>query len=136
MANYYATERTNYFLVNNEEGFLEDVQTFLGNYEILRKEKDGKTYFAILGDYDNGQGLPDYYEHEGDTFELEWADFFKAHLAEGSVAIIMHAGNEKMRYVMGYAYAYNWKGEVKTIDLRDIYELAKELGNDITEVEF
>lgn len=136
MANYYATERTNYFLVNNEEGFLEDVQTFLGNHEILRKEKDGKTYFAILGDYDNGQGLPAYYEHEGDTFELEWADFFKAHLAEGSVAIIMHAGNEKMRYVMGYAYAYNWKGEVKTIDLRDIYELAKELGNDITEVEF
>jgi len=57
-------------------------------------------------------------------------------LAEGSVAIIMHAGNEKMRYVMGYAHAYNWKGEVKTIDLRDIYELAKELGNDITEVEF
>ena len=48
----------------------------------------------------------------------------------------MHAGNEKMRYVMGYAHAYNWKGEVKTIDLRDIYELAKELGNDITEVEF
>jgi len=38
MANYYATERTNYFLVNNEEGFLEDVQTFLGNHEILRKE--------------------------------------------------------------------------------------------------
>jgi len=96
MANYYATERTNYFLVNNEEGFLEDVQTFLGNHEILRKEKDGKTYFAILGDYENGQG----------------------------------------RYVMGYAHAYNWKGEVKTIDLRDIYELAKELGNDITEVEF
>jgi hypothetical protein len=59
------------------------------------------------------------------------------HLAEGSVAVIVEAGAEKLRYVHGHAVAVNSKGEQLCIGLGDIYEMAeKRFGGEVTRAEY
>jgi hypothetical protein len=48
----------------------------------------------------------------------------------------MGAGAEKLRYINGWAEAYNNKGEKRAITLGDIYKLAEELGSEITRAEY
>jgi hypothetical protein len=48
----------------------------------------------------------------------------------------MGAGSEKLRYIRGYAFAFNNKGETKFLSLDDIYEMAKPLGSDIQKAEY
>jgi hypothetical protein len=48
----------------------------------------------------------------------------------------MGAGAEKLRYINGWAEAYNNKGEKRVINLGDIYKLAEELGSEITRAEY
>ena len=49
---------------------------------------------------------------------------------------MMEAGAEKLRYISGFAFAFNNKGEEITIRLSDIYERAKDLGTNITAAEY
>jgi hypothetical protein len=44
----------------------------------------------------------------------------------------MEVGYEKMRYLVGLAFAVNSAGEQVKIDLYDIYEKARPLGKHIT----
>jgi hypothetical protein len=71
-----------------------------------------------------------------DSIELDWAGIFKRNLVDNQVAIIMGAGAEKLRYINGWAEAYNNKGEKRVINLGDIYKLAEELGSEITRAEY
>ena len=48
----------------------------------------------------------------------------------------MGAGAEKLRYIIGWAEAFNNKGESRAISLDAIYNLAKELGSEITRAEY
>ena len=133
MANYYASARTNYFAVTDLEAFKADLESKTSSVQVVSKEEDGLTLVALLGNDDDGAGFPFEYENEdGDYVELDWAEIFKAHLEDGWVAIIMESGAEKLRYIAGYAVAYNSKGETVSINLDDIYEKAKSIGTSIT----
>lgn len=134
MANYYETARTNYFLVKDEEAFKKEC-SFIGDSELVSKEKDGKTYYAILGSEEYGFPVWSRDDNELEN-EIDWADFFKRNLAEGSVAIVVGAGAERLRYVNGWAIAYNSKGETKSVGIDDIYALAESLGSDVTRAEY
>jgi len=83
--------------------------------------------YGILVDSGDCGGFPSfsYDEKTGDDFEIDLVTLVGEHLAEGEVAIFMEAGAEKLRYVIGWAQAINWKGEIKTISLTDIYDIAK-----------
>lgn len=130
MANYYETARSNYFLVKDEDAFKKECE-FIGDSEVVTQERDGKTYYAILGSQE--YGFPVWLRDENeDEIEIDWTEFFKRHLADDQVAIVMGAGSEKMRYVNGWAIAYNNKGETKSVGLDDIYDLAKTLGSGVT----
>jgi hypothetical protein len=48
----------------------------------------------------------------------------------------MGAGAEKLRYIHGYAIAFNNKGETRMIHLTDIYKIAEELGKDVKKAEY
>jgi hypothetical protein len=48
----------------------------------------------------------------------------------------MGSGSEKLRYITGYAVAFNSDGDVETISLDEIYDRAKSLGNKITKAEY
>lgn len=136
MANFYGQARTNYFKVKDEDAFLEE----LGKYpvQIIKEEKDGEILYGFLDDDSNGGGAIDYYEDEnGEYLEVEWAEFFKRHLEDNWVAVIIESGSEKYRYISGHATAFNNKGEAIHLDLSDIYALATEkLGEKITLAEY
>jgi hypothetical protein len=133
MANYYASARTNYFAVTDLEAFKADIESKTSSVEVVSKEEDGLTLVALLGTDADGGGFPFEFEDEdGDYVELNWAEIFKAHLEDGWVAIIMESGAEKLRYIAGYAVAYNSKGETVSLNLDDIYDKAKTIGTKIT----
>jgi len=133
MANYYASARTNYFAVTDLEAFKADIESKTSSVQVVSQEKDGLTLVGLLGSDDDGGGFPfEYQDEDGEYVELDWAEVFKAHLEDGWVAIIMESGAEKLRYIAGYAVAYNSKGETVSLNLDDIYDKAKSLGTNIT----
>lgn len=64
---------------------------------------------------------------EEQGYSLDLAEFLVPHLAPKEVAVVMKIGNEKMRYLNGYAMAVNSRGETRQIALYSIYNLAEEL---------
>lgn len=132
MANYYCTYRSNYFRVKDAEVFRKFIAQF-GNLFLL--EEDDK-----FGFYDESgeAGMPGSYrdQESGDDIEVDFMEELAKHLADEEVAIVMEAGAEKCRYVSGYAIAVNNKGEIRTVSLNDIYQVAKSLGKNVTPAEY
>lgn len=134
MANYYESARSNYFLVNDVEKFKEVIDTINGLEIVSKPDDEGNTLVALLGDEEFWPST--LVTDDLDEIEIEWEDIFKEHLADNWVAIFMGAGAEKLRYVNGWAVAYNNNGESKAITLEDIYDLAKGLGSQVTHASY
>lgn len=142
MANYYGQTRTNYFAVKDAEAFKAELAKM--PVEIITqplKNEDGEVIDTLYGFLDadsNGAGyVTEYWDEEtGDSVEIDLEDLFKRHLADGCVAIVIHSGNEKYRYISGDAVAYNNKGETIAVNLADIYTLGEQLGEVITTAEY
>jgi len=132
MANYTARARSNYFKVKNEAAFLAWAEK--SKLEVWDDIRDGRKYFAICPDTENGDWPTDRFNEEDDSFEeLDVLLELSEHLDEASVAVLLECGSEKLRYLSGWAMAINSKGEQEHILLFDIYEKAKHLGSEITE---
>jgi len=116
MANYYGTGRTNFFKVNDTAAFKAE----MSKYEVEVIEED--ELVALLGLSE--EGMPwEYFDEDIKNFEqIEWDEVLAKHLADDWVCVVQEVGNEKMRYVRGFAMAFNNKREVKTISLDDIYQ--------------
>lgn len=133
MANYYASWRSNYFLVKDKEAFLKAIE-HVPDLEVLfepHKTKDGdEVEHCVLlasGGSDSGSIPWEYYDDDKEDFvDVEWPAIFKEHLQEHSVAAFMESGAEKLRYVVGIALAFHSSGEMVQITLDDIYEKAQE----------
>ena len=123
MANYYCTTRTNYFRVVNEDAFVEFMDHVLAFEDQINvwtmTDSDGNKlygfgcYSGIMGYFEN----PD--DHTDDEYDHAFEEFVEGlseHIAEGDAAIIFEIGNEKLRYVSGYATIVT-KYDVETIDL-------------------
>ena len=119
MANWYGTARSNYFHVKDETQFLAWVDAL--NLDSFR-DKEGR--YAIAAD--NDQGWPSsYYDDDlGEEFPLDLPIELSLHLADGEVAVLMEVGNEKLRYLTGYAVAVNHKGDLVSVGLDEIYKKA------------
>ncbi len=133
MANYYGNGRSNYVKVKDKENFKE----MCSLYGLLYWE-NGDLVGCGAND-DGGEPNTELYDREtGNATELP--DFISQAvpelLEEGQVFIWMHNGAEKLRYLVGYTIAVNSKGEYQKIDLGDIYDKAKELGDDFTTCEY
>jgi hypothetical protein len=133
MANWYGHARTNYFRVKDQEAFAQWAKS-RGNLEVIR---DAEGRVGLLSDHEYG-GWPDF-KYDEATDETQECDLFQdvaAHLQEGSVAVFMEVGAEKLRYLTGFALAVNSQGETVETSLDGIYELAKSLGDEVTEAEY
>ena len=138
MANYYGSARTNYFRVKDVDAFNKWIEQFSGLEKIVHETQG--TVGVLFDD-----GVPncrwetekdaDGNEHDVDV-EVDFMEELAAHLADNEVAILQEAGAEKLRYINGYAIAINNKKEVRSINLDGIYDLAKELGSNITKAEY
>lgn len=134
MANYTASARTNYFLVKDLDAFKEALSPF--EVQVHGRSEDDRV--CILGEDPDGGAWPTHlYNEDADDYEdVDFPGLVAEHLADDEVAIFMEAGAEKLRYVVGQAIAINNKGEIRTIDLTRIYDLARELGSNVTLAEY
>lgn len=136
MADYYSMARTNHFAVKDSEAFALEVSRYIGDNNVLSEKRDGIDGFILLFD----EGIPsEYYDYEDDNAEpidLDWEEIISKHLADGEVCVIQEIGNEKLRYLTGYAVAFNNRGQRESISIDRIYDKAKTLGTRITEAEY
>ena len=135
MANFYGSCRTNYFKVKDDEAF-EQAMSEISGVNVITNA-DG---YGLLGDDPDGGTWPGWiWDDEGNETEIDITEIVANHLIDGEVAIFMECGAEKLRYIVGCAIAVNNKGEHKIINLRSIYDQAKELTDrpdDITVAEY
>lgn len=137
MANYYGTARTNYFAVKDPEKFMQEMSE-LPCEVIQKKMPDGETLYGVMDNNADGGGMDwTSWDEFDEPTEIDWLEIFSRHLVDGHVAVLMEAGAEKHRYVIGYAHAVNSKNERVSIDLDDIYDRAAvALGSHITQVSY
>ena len=138
MANWYGTARSNYFLVKDDQKFLEWASTLPIDAEKCNSGEDEGKWMIYSTEQDSG-GWPSYrYDEESEEYiEVDWPSVLSAHLQENEVAILMEAGAEKLRYVTGVATAIAWTGEVISLSLSDIYRQASEgFGVPVTMAEY
>lgn len=117
MANCTGTARTNYFQVKDEAAF----RAWADKHRLEVITKDG--LFGVLPGKmsEGGFNLAD--EESDDSLDI--CDEIAAHLADGSIAVVMESGHEAMRYVFGWTVAINSRGERVQLTLEDIYKMAE-----------
>lgn len=130
MANYVCAARTNYFRVKDRNKF----DAWVKDHGYRSSGGDEGLICLMPGDSDDGAFERDY-DEEKDEY-TPFSQMLAPFLADGEVAIIMEAGAEKLRYIVGHAVAVNNKGETTDVSLREIYDRAKPLGQNITECEY
>jgi len=142
MANYYATARSNYFAVKDEQAF-RDWAALLGltilEPDLRATTANGVRRFGLCPGYDSDPGswpTSLYNDTTGEDDDIDFSDQLSAHLADDEVAILMEIGNEKLRYLNGWAEAVNSKGETVVVTLESIYESARTLGQNMTRAEY
>lgn len=97
----------------------------------------GENLFGFISDDSDGYIPSEVYNEQTEEYEeINLLDELGPHLADGWVAVIMEIGAEKARYLTGIAKAINNKGEVKELSLTDIYNMAKELGSNVSHAEY
>lgn len=137
MANYCCAIRTNYFHVKDEEKFRDLMSRVYGSEDSVdlweEKDLDGKPVFGF-GVYGGIAGLRNAQEDEDDDASEssydEFIDGLQACVADDDAIIIMEAGNEKLRYVIGSATIITSE-DYSHIDVMGaaVYRAAKMLGN-------
>lgn len=133
MANYYGHGRSNYIKVSDPEKFKELCE----ERGLTVIEQEGGGIGCISENEDGDINNFGYDDETGD--EVERPDFMEEVakiLLDDEVFIWMSIGNEKMRYLSGYATAINNKGKTKSVNLNNIYTLGKKLGKNVTEAEY
>jgi len=133
MSNFNGTARSNYFRVKDVEAFKEAMEALPA---INVWEKDG--LFAIYSEDPDTGTWPSWMirddpdpDEEGafiqDEYEIDMPTEIAPHLADGEVCVLMEAGAEKLRYISGWAVAFdNTDRPVVRVSLNAIYAKAKE----------
>lgn len=114
MADYHATSRSNYFLVQNAADF----EAWADELGLDVRQLDGT--FAIFA------------EDWPSTDDGDFIEQLQMHLLPepGNIAILMSSGHEKQRYIAGFAHALrhpSFEPNFTMISLSDIYTRCDEL---------
>ena len=131
MANYCCTIRTNYFHVKDEAEFRSLMEQVYGSEDAVevweKRDDEGNTTFGF-GCYGGIAGIRD---TDDDDLEETAFDRFLEKLqqcvAENDAVIILEAGNEKMRCVVGTALILT----SKACEYLDIAELAEKRATEL-----
>ena len=125
MANFTGAQRSNYVMFKPEK--LEEVREYLEQFNIeLSPDSNQPEFYCLLPSNDCEGIFSTWYVDENDEeveLELGWV---AEQMMEGQVLVVMLAGYEKLRYIVGEAEAWNWKGESVCLCLSNIYEKAAE----------
>ncbi|WP_414462475.1 hypothetical protein [Hyphomicrobium sp. DY-1] len=129
MANYVSICRSNYFKVQDEKRFIRWCAFWgLDHWTDTPDGLEG-TFHAIANE--NGDGWPSSHPETGDDIDFE-AELQQQLLPE-TVAILVSADHEGLRFVGGHACALHADGRSEYISLRSIQDKARDVfGPDIT----
>lgn len=119
MANYSPALRSNPFRVKDREAFAAWIEGDLEaelDMDFITDEPDQ----LVLYGYSD---LPSY-DEAGE--EIDFLQTLATHLKEGEVALIFGVGSEKLRYLVGFAFAIHSNGDVIEVNLNQIYREAAE----------
>lgn len=117
--------RSNYFRVKDTHAFLAALEPFEETVSTVEDK----------GIADKGICLMALVNHGWERCDL-LLPLVAAHLQEGHVAVFVEGGFNRRSYATGHAVAVNGNGETRSVDLADIYTLARELGDHVTAAEY
>ena len=129
MADWYGQARSNYFRVKDESAFRESFRAL--EVEVITNS-EGKVGLLSRADYG---GWPSFiFSEDGDEIdeEVDIIEMVSRHLVTDEVAVFVEVGAEKLRYLTGRAIAVNERNEQRWVDLDSIYEIAREIGENVT----
>lgn len=127
MANYDCVVRTNYFHVKDANAFEEFMNTVYGTDEINIFKKNDMYGFGCYGTI-GGILISDNEDDEEYSYD-EFINKLQTHVIEDEAIIIMEAGNEKLRYVLGSVCVIT-SHKIKYMDTMDLaIDIARELLN-------
>lgn len=133
MSNYYASTRSNYFRVKDEEAF----KKWADHLDLtIFRSVSSPGMVGIHANNGDCNGWPNF--DYTDDVEIDIAEDLSKHLEDGQVAVLMETGAEKLRYLVGCATAVHSSGRLVQVHLGQIYEKALEAfpGATITEAEW
>lgn len=139
MANYYESARTNYFRVKDIPAFIAFMATVPGSEYHVGDTADSFCVLFIEDGVPSERYLDKPNEFGDDYEEFDFMAELAPHLADGSIAVLQGSGREKLRYITGYAQAIDNTGKQVSVNIGDIYALAKkEFGEqaEITRAEY
>ena len=116
--NFECTTRSNYFRVKDEDAFRAFMNTVAGDdLDVWEKHLDGQKLFAF-GAYGVIYGVASDDDEDCEEDYDAFLDGLKSHVVEDDAIIIMQAGNEGLRYVVGDATVITTK-DVQYINIDD-----------------
>ena len=120
MANYYCSARSNYVRVKDGEAFKTWAASLgLESYSHPHPE-DGTETWCVLCDGENG--WPSFDPETGE--EINFIEEMAEHMQPGEVAVLVETGAEKLRYLVGQAFAFDSNGTTISLDMNEIYAMA------------
>lgn len=122
MADFIGQSRTNYFKVKPDklEAFTARMQE-LGITVVTRDEA------TVIYAYEYITNLHRFSEAEEDYEDVDIVGELEEYVEPGQIIVMMGAGAEKIRYIDGFATAYNTTTkETLTVRLDDIYKLLED----------
>lgn len=120
MANWHGASRSNYFKVKDAKVFKAWADTLPGLGVWTLDDS-----FGVYGDAEGYWPSSRECEESGDYLDIDFVSELAEHLADGSICVLMTAGAEKLRYLTGYACAFDNTGKVVDLSLNSIYGMAK-----------
>ncbi len=121
MANYYASSRTSYAKMKDDDAFREWADS-VPNAEVIWQDtvEDGRLYGFLFGTFLDNGGIPGsrYDEDSREGVDFDIYEEIQAHLADGWAISFVEIGSEKMRYLNGFACVVSNK-DIKYVNLTD-----------------
>ena len=129
MSNINLAGRSNYVRIKDHAGLSKSLSIF--SHLSLESGKDGK--YCILSEYDSPFSQSAYVDdEEGGEMEVEFdaQTHIMPFLEDNEIFIIIEVQNDKLRWLYGWADAYQGNKRL-TVNLEDIYKkIEKEWGTD------
>lgn len=140
MANYTAVARSNYFQVKDLAAFREEARLYnLTVRDAIDPQRKANGFVMIHPAQDGGcGGWPGFLWDDDleEEVEFDLHSWVAGHLVKGQVAVLEEVGFEKLRYLVGVAVAVNSQGETRAVQLGDILEQARQLGESVTDTSY
>jgi hypothetical protein len=124
MADWYGTARTNYVRFKDDAS-MQAAKKIVDDCGMKWHVGSGPLV-AMIGGNDEYGGFRLSCKQDDDLDQdYGWADIAQ-HLDDGQVLVCIEGGAEKLRYISGWAEAWNNQQQTVCVQLSDIYALARE----------